>query len=99
MVQLKVHNSYRDVVAICDTDLVGNVFEEGKFQLEVKENFYFGEEVDKGRLLLRIKELSSEDATFNIIGEKSIGIALNSGLIGKDTSKTIQGIPFSMVLL
>jgi hypothetical protein len=41
---LKVHQSYRDVVAICDSDLIGKKFEEGKRQLDIKQ------EVEKNRI-------------------------------------------------
>jgi hypothetical protein len=38
-----IHSSCRDVVAICDSELLGKVFEEGQLQLDVKESFYKGE--------------------------------------------------------
>ena len=37
---IKIHRAYRDVVAICDSELIGKRFEEGKFQLEIKEDFF-----------------------------------------------------------
>ena len=37
---VNVIKSYRDVVAICDKELIGKKFEEGNFQLDVKENFF-----------------------------------------------------------
>jgi len=47
---VKIHDSYRKVVAVCDDDLVGKKFEEGKKQLEVGESFFKDEEVDVERL-------------------------------------------------
>ena len=99
MMNVKIHNSYRDVVAICDSNLVGKTFEEGEFQLDVKENFYKGEEVNSEKLKDIISNMSREDATFNIVGENSTKEALNLGLISKESIKEIEGIPFSMVLL
>jgi len=96
---IKVISSYRDVVAICDSDLIGKKFESGKFQLDVKESFYKGEEVDEEELNRIIKKMSAEDATFNIVGEKSINVALKTGIVVEEGIREIQGVPFALVLL
>jgi len=96
---IKIHKSYRYVVAICDSELLGKTFEQGDRILEVRENFYAGEEIDEKELLKQINKLSAEDATFNIVGKKSVEIAEKAGIISKDGIKTVQGIPFSLVLL
>ena len=62
---VKIHKSYRTVVAICDSNLVGKKFEEGKRQLDVKESFYRGEEIDKPALLNLIKRQKIEDGSRN----------------------------------
>jgi hypothetical protein len=87
------------VVAICDSDLIGKKFEEGKFQLDVKENFFKGEETNEEEVIRIIKNFSREDATFNIIGEYSVNTALKAGIINNQGIKKIKGIPFSLVLL
>ncbi len=96
--QVRIIKSYRDVVAICDSELLGKLFEEKEFQLNVKEDFYKGEEMDEEKTREIIERMSEEDATFNIIGKKSVETALKTGLINKNSIKTIQGIPFAMVL-
>jgi len=96
---INVINSYRDVVAICDLDLIGKVFEQGKFQLDVKESFYKGKQVSEKELLDIINHLSREDATFNIVGKNSVHVALKAGIILEKGIKKIQGIPFALVLL
>ena len=65
---VKIHESYRKVVAVCDSELVGKKFEEGKMQLDVRENFYNGEEVDEEKLMEILQRELAEDATFNIVG-------------------------------
>jgi len=97
--KVKIHKTYRNVIAVCDSDLVGKTFEEGDFELNVKENFYGGEEVDQEKLLEIIKNMSIEDSTFNIIGQESINTALKAGIISEEGVKKIQDIPFSLVLL
>lgn len=108
---IKIHKTYRDVVAICDSDLIGKKFvsqasddlekspEERKFQLDVKENFYKGEEKTKQEAISIMKDMSEEDATFNIVGEESVSCALEAGIISKDGIKKINNIPFALVLL
>ncbi len=108
---LKIHKTYRDIIAICDSELIGKTFvsqasddlgkpsEGGKFQLEVKESFYKGEEISEEKVLQIIQDMSREDATFNIVGEKSINTALKAGIISQQGIKKIQGVPFALVLL
>jgi hypothetical protein len=96
---INVINSYRDVVAICDLDLIGKVFKQGKFQLNIKESFYKGKQVSEKELLDMINHLSREDATFNIVGKNSVHVALKAGIILEEGIKKIQGVPFALVLL
>jgi len=96
---VNVIKSYRDVVAICDSELIGKKFEEGELQLDVKESFYKGEQVDEEKLLNIIDFHKQEDATFNIVGEKSINLALKEGIIQEEAIKKIQGIPYVFVLI
>ena len=58
---IKIHRAYRNVVAICDSEILGKHFEEGKNQLNVKESFYKGEEVDEEQLLERMIDFARED--------------------------------------
>jgi len=96
---VNIIKSYRDTVAICDSELIGKIFEHGNFQLEVKESFYKGKKVSEQELAEIMNDMAQEDATFNIVGEKSINVALKEGIIDKDCIKQIQGVPFALVLL
>ncbi|MFZ1970623.1 MAG: DUF424 family protein [Candidatus Nanoarchaeia archaeon] len=96
---VKVIKSYRDTVAICDSELVGKKFEEGKFQLDVKESFYKGEELSEEQVSIILTRMMREDATFNIVGRKAVALALRHGIILEEGIKEIQGVPFAMVLL
>lgn len=96
---VNIIKSYRDVVAICDKELLGKKFEEGGFQLDVKENFYSGKEYSEKEVIEIIQRMAEEDATFNIVGKKSVNTALKSGIIEEIGIKEIQGIPFALVLI
>ena len=95
---IKIIKSYRDVVAICDSEILGKRFEEGQFQLDLKESFYGGEKKSEEEVIAIMKEMSAEDATFNIVGQKTIKTALKAGIIDKSSIGKIQGIPFALVL-
>lgn len=96
---VNVIDSYRYVVAICDKELIGKRFEQGKFQLYAKENFYKGEEKTPEEVKAIMKSLRAEDATFNLVGEKTIAIAIEVGIIYPENVGTISNIPYAMVLL
>lgn len=96
---VKIHKSYRDIIAICDSELLGKSFEEGKKILNIRENFYNGEEKAEQELVEFLKDMAMEDATFNIVGQKSVNCALKAGIISKEGIKIVQGVPFALVLL
>ena len=96
---VKLIKSYRDVVAVCDSELLGKRFEEDSFQIHVKENFYNGEEMSEAQTIDFLRKMRMEDATFNIIGENSVNAALQAGIITEDSVGEIQGIKFALVLL
>ena len=96
---IKIHKSYRLVVAIADSDLIGKEFEEGGKALNVTENFYKGEKLTKEEMEKIMIDFSGNDATFNIVGKKAIDVALKCGIVIKDGIKTVDGIPFALVLL
>ncbi|MCX6748979.1 MAG: DUF424 family protein [Candidatus Pacearchaeota archaeon] len=97
--KIKIHKTYRTVVAICDSDILGKCFEEGIELLDIRENFYNGEEIEEDRLVEQMIDLAKEDATFNIAGSSSVQAALKAGIIDKEGIKTIQGVPFALVLI
>ncbi|MBI4116111.1 DUF424 family protein [Candidatus Pacearchaeota archaeon] len=96
---VKIYGSYRKVVAVCDEGLIGKILEEGKLCLEIKESFFKGKNVSEKEVVEIMGDLSKEDATFNIVGKNSVNAALNAGIISEEGIKTINGIPFALVLM
>lgn len=95
---IKIIKSYRIIVTICDENLFGKKFEEEKFQLDVKENFFNGEKKTKEETIEIIRNMVREDATFNIVGKESVETALETGIIKQEGIKEIRDVPFAMVL-
>lgn len=96
---IKIHESYRKVVALADEELIGKKFEEGKKQLDVRESFYKGEEVSFDRAVRMLEDLRSDDATFNIVGEKSVKAALKAGILDEQNIGKVAGIKFALILV
>ena len=96
---VKVHDSYRDVVAVCDADLIGKRIEEGEFQLDLTGEFYKGEEVTGEQLREIVEIQSGEDATFNIVGDNSVEFFRELGFVNEDGIKKIGGVAFALVLV
>jgi hypothetical protein len=96
---VNIIRSCRDVVAICDNDLLGKYFEEGNLQLDVKTSFYKGQEVGYEKAVEIISDMAREDATFNIVGDEAIKASIDAGIISDEDVRTIQGVPFCLVLM
>jgi len=96
---INIIRTYRDVVAICDSELLGKRFEEGRFQLDVKESFFKGDETDEEKAIEIMRDMAKEDATFNIVGEQAVSAALKAGIIKQEGIEKIANIPFALILL
>ncbi len=95
---LKIHKSYRGVVALVDSSLLGKRFEEGKRQLDIKEHFFKGEEVDREKAIFILQSQLREDATFYIVGQEAIKCSIEAEVIDEGDVITIQGVPFALKL-
>lgn len=86
-------------MAVCDEELIGKKFEEGKAQLDVRENFYKDEKITESEAVKILKQQSYEDATFNIVGEKSTQAAIEAGITSEESIARINNIPFVLILV
>ncbi|NPE26540.1 DUF424 family protein [Methanococcoides sp. SA1] len=96
---IKVHESYRWVVAVCDKDVFGRKLVDGKRVLDVSGAFFEGKEFDLEGSKEQIVRCAGEDATFNFVGEKSVGLAKELGLVKDEGVVRIDGVPFALVLM
>ena len=92
---LKTHTSGETLlVAVCDRELIGQIFTDGALTLEVSEFFYKGEIAslaDVGDAL--------ENATIaNIVGKRSVAHALEQGFISEDNIIIIDGMPHAQTM-
>ena len=91
---VKIHETEnKDIVAVCDEDLIGKKFEEKGLVLDVSEEFYKGEKMDEKRTLEIMKKVD----ILNIVGEKSIDLASKNDIVSKMNIIKIKGIPHAQV--
>lgn len=75
------------------------VFEEANNMLDIKESFFKGESKTEDEVSEIMQNGMKEDCVFNIVGKESVNLALEQGIITKDSIKKVKGIPFSLILL
>ncbi len=94
---LKIHESEgKTICAICDSDILGKVFEENERVLDVDEDFFGGKRVN----LNEIREITNhirESHTSNIIGNRIITELIKNGSLKARAVKDISGIKHAMI--
>jgi len=96
---VKIHSATRYVVAICDDEVFGKKFEEGERGLDMTGTFFKGDFKTEDEVEEIMKEMVREDASFNIVGEKTCAIAIKTGLIEEIGIIRIDGVPIALTLL
>jgi len=87
---MKLHKKGNDVVlAVCDEELLGKYFTDGKLRLHIKEDFYGGSKVGREELLKALKEAT----IINAVGERSVSIVIGDNNVLKEAIIRICGIP------
>lgn len=78
------------LIAVCDRELLGKKFEEGRLQIDLTSDFYKGEEMD----LKRVEELMKSARLGNVVGKKSVELAKKLGLV--EDVIIIANVPHAM---
>ncbi len=90
MILVKIHKTkFRDVIAVCDSSLIGKKFEENGLQLDITERFYKGEAMPEEKIIIILENAEN----VNIVGEESMKLGIKAGIIIKENILTIEGIP------
>lgn len=95
-VSVKTHRAQGQVVvAMCDAELIGRKLKDGKIQITLNDGFYAGEFFDPDET--GIFNLLRGASSYNIFGERSIGIAVKYNLVDKSTVRLVDGVPHAQV--
>ena len=88
--KMKYQNSL--MINICDIELLGKNISENNVNINISPKF-FNERIKKQE----IKELLTNCSIANLIGVKTVEMALKSGLAKKESVKIISDVPFLMI--
>jgi len=94
MIYIKIHKSNnQEILAVCDKELIGKTFRDKDICLKITEDFYKGKLVKENKAI----ELMKNNNNINIVGEKSINLAIKSNLISEDNIIRIKKIPHAQI--
>lgn len=82
------------LVAVCDSGLIGETFEDGEVSLTVNEEFYGGEEADPEAV---VESLASADVA-NIVGTEAVELAVERGLVDEAHVLDVDGTRHAQLL-
>jgi len=81
------------LVNICDEELIGRTVTEGKLEMHISKEFYLGELVDGGEALRLIRTC----AIVNLVGPRSVSLAVDNRIGARQAIREIDGVPFLMI--
>jgi hypothetical protein len=77
------------LLAACDRELIDETLSEEKIEFKIKDCFYGKEEIQEKELINKMNEAQS----INLVGKKTVGIAIKNGLASEKQVKKIMGVP------
>jgi len=97
MICLKAHSNNNEdlIIALCDSDLKGKIFEQDGNILDLSSNFYGNDQMKEDDLIRLIRNANS----INAVGEESVSFLIQNDIISKKNIKSIKDIPFVFVIL
>lgn len=85
------------LVSVCDVACLGETFEEGSVSLDVSEDFYGGDDAVRADAEAVIGSLRRA-TTANLVGERSVTVAIEAGLIDADRVLEVDGTLHAQLL-
>ena len=83
------------LLAACDEDLLGDVYQEGKFRLEVRTAFYDGMRVEEEALGAMLGQCT----VANLVGPRTVAVATRLGFIEEANVMKVDGVPHAQLLV
>ncbi|MDE1854726.1 MAG: DUF424 family protein [Candidatus Micrarchaeota archaeon] len=98
MIFLKKHAAEQGtILAMCDEELLGKVLSQGKLCIDLEKyaDFYRGELISEQRASGMVDD--EEIYSANVVGERSVAVMMNKGLVGKGEVKKVGKVPFVQI--
>jgi len=91
---LKIYkNGEHVLVAACDKELLGKKLKHGNTVVEIRRDFYEGEDVSEEELQNALQKAT----TANLFGEKTVNCAMKCGLIDPNSVIMIDCVPHAQI--
>ena len=93
---VKLHKHQGKVLlSVCDEELLDKIFEDGEKQIDLTVDFYKGDKATK----TEASDLMRNVDYLNLVGEKSVNLALEEDLIEEDNIVIIDDIPTAQAII
>ncbi|MHB8052541.1 MAG: DUF424 domain-containing protein [Methanoregula sp.] len=92
---LKVHRSREtgDVVAVCDRELLNTTLRHEKITITITDSFYGNTPATEEE----VRDALKNAGNINLIGERSVNLALEMGLLTKSGCMMIGKVPHAQI--
>lgn len=83
------------LLVVTDKIIMGEIFEEGKLQLDLTKKFYAGEEKNKEE----VKELITKSRHIHFTGKEAVNLGIELNLINSNKIILVQNMPHAEVVM
>ena len=92
---LKIHRASdgQTIVAVCDKELINTTITDGDLTISITDSFYGDRAVPEEEVVRALKDADNA----NIMGERSVTLAVDKGFIARDSCMMIGNIPHAQV--
>ena len=78
---------------ICDPELIDKTLQDGNTKIKINPNYYAERDVDEHEA----KNLLTKCNSINMVGEKTVSLAICIGIVSEKSIRRIEGVPFLIV--
>jgi uncharacterized protein len=92
---LKIHRSpqTRDIVAVCDGELINTIISDGDVEVHITEAFYGARRASDDE----VREALKNAVNANIMGERAVAIAIELGLVSRAGCIMMGSVPHALI--
>lgn len=83
------------ILAVCDSDIAGRVFEDQKRILDLSGDFFSGEEADEASLA----RLARDAYMLNLNGKESVDFGVRNGFVDEEKVIFVKDVPHAEAVL
>ncbi len=92
IINVKASGEYK-VLNVIDEELIGKRLKEGDFSLYLDPRYFSGERVYE----VQLRDLILNNSIINLVGKRSVDVALKMGFGAKDAVRVIDGVSFLII--